>query len=212
MVTLQPSPLALQLSLHTAAHKLSSISTNYICLNFCISYHAIHVGCLTGYRSGCRMLQCMYNSNGTIYNNLKIHISIGRTQTYLQCVCLVVPISCWRGNSSDQNMSPNRWLGGKNERNHPPKRPTKLERFFNTAIKLSTLTRVISAAVRLDIEHGNFTHQIEFLSISTEDTAWKWIKRFFTAYFTVMKMFVGMLGNYEFLFMNILVHEMTWIR
>jgi len=31
----------------------------------------------------------------TIYNNLKIHISIGRTQAYLsfQCVLLVVPIS-----------------------------------------------------------------------------------------------------------------------
>ena len=111
---IQPSPLALQLSLYTQwrTNFRQSASTNYICLNFCISYHAIHVASLTGYRSGCRMLQFMYNSNCTIYNNLKIHISIGRTQAYLsfQCVLLVVSIPCWRGNSSDQNMSSNRSL------------------------------------------------------------------------------------------------------
>ena len=105
----------------------------------------------------------------------------------------------------------NRWSGEKNELNDPPKRPTWLEQFFNTAIKLLTLTRVISAAVRLDIEHCNFTYQIKFLSISTEDADWKRIKRFLRHISLLWKCLLEMLANYEFLFMNIL-HEMMWIR
>ena len=103
MVTLQPSPLALQLSLYTQwrTNFRQSASTNYICLNFCISYHAIHVASLTGYRSGCRMLQFMYNSNCTIYNNLKIHIAQYWPNTSLPLIpmclaCCFNPMLAWK--------------------------------------------------------------------------------------------------------------------